>query len=118
MNPLKQFIQKIITDLKLGDLTPSLKKTLEFRIEKIVDKQIEDAVNRSFTTDDWDTFNGYLKTHPEATEADAYKVVIDKHPEMQGTFEDAFKESYNQVMMMGAATDIAMMQTSDKKDEA
>jgi hypothetical protein len=98
MKTMLDFIQRIMKDLKVGDIKPNLKKALELRIGEIVDEQIEDALVSSVTEEDWQIYDDYRKDHPEANVQAAMQAMVDNHPEIQTVVQDALVGSYDDIM--------------------
>lgn len=88
------FIQKIIQDLKLGNVSDTLQKTLELKIGEIVDAQVEEALEQTLTEDDMKTYDEYQKAHPEAPAAEAFTTMIQSRPEIQHAIEDSVVRAY------------------------
>jgi len=104
--------------LKLGKLTPDMSKTLEFRIEKVIDKQIQNALNSTLTDKDWQVYKTYVSEHPDAPKEDALDAMISNRPELQETLEGALHTSYNKMMMIGDAIDLANATADEAEPEA
>lgn len=114
MKSIKDFIQIVIEDLKLGKLNPSMQKALEFKIEKMVDRQIENALEQTLTEDDRIIFTEFKRSNPEASDEEAISKVIEKRPEIVQTLETTLDATYNQLMMMGNAAELGMTTYSDE----
>lgn len=99
------FIQKIIQDLKLGNISDTLQKTLEFKIGEIVDAQVEEALKQTLTEADWKTYEDYQKSHPEAPAAAALTTMIQSRPEIKRAIEDSMVRAYVDVRARGEAVE-------------
>jgi hypothetical protein len=117
-NPLTDFIQKIITDLKFDSITPTMKKTLELKIGEIVDEQIEDALDQTLTSEDWEAFNGYLMSHPDASKQEAMSHVLDGRDDVQEALEDAFVHTYDEMMVMGNVSKVVFDESREVSEDA
>ncbi len=115
MKKLKDFIRLIIKDLNLGKITPNMQKTIEFRLEKVIDKQIQNALEQTLTDQDWEVMKTYQTSHPEASNEEALNVIIESRPDLQDTLEGVLDSTYNQMMMMGDAVHLAMDEPPEKK---
>lgn len=112
MNFLYEFIQRIIKDLKLDNVAPTMQKTLELRIGEIVDKEIETALSRTLTPDDWKVYDEYLATHPDAKKDEAFDVMLKNRDEIQKVVEDTLANTYEDIILR---SDIAKMVVEDEK---
>lgn len=116
MKSIKDFIRIVIEDLKLGKLTPSMQKAMEFKIEKMVDRQIENALEQTLTDDDRAVFAEFKNANPDASNEEAISKVIGQRPEIAQTLETTLNATYNQLLMMGSAAELGMTTFDNKKN--
>lgn len=113
MKTILDFVQRIVKDLKLGKVGPTMQKALELRIGDIVDEQIEDALAHSLTADDWRVYDDYLTTHPQAKPQDAVQAMVTNRPAIAEVVEGALISSYDDVMAREEAAQMVLAEAEE-----
>lgn len=116
MNTIFDFIQRIIKDLKLGEIGPNMQKTMELRIGEIVDEQIEGALTTTLTKDDWQIYKKFIKDHPDADKNQAFDAMLTNRPELRETIEDTLMDTYEDIMMRGDAVSEEMKNLNESNE--
>lgn len=117
MKSLLEFIQRIMKDLKLDRVAPTMREALELQLGKIIDRQIDNALKSTLTDEDWEVFEEFKKTHPEAKEEEAMDAMLERRPEIKEKLEDTLMNTYNDIMLKGMAVD-ETIEANEQSDES
>lgn len=92
MNPLFTFAQKLIQDLKLDQVTPSVKKMLESRITQVVDNTIQETLDETLSPEGW------RKSTTEELED-----ILKNRPDVQAHLEHRIASTYDDFLLRNEA---------------
>ncbi len=105
MKTLFEFVQKIVKDLGLDSVAPTMRKALELQVGSIVDKQIENALASTLTDDDWKFYDDYRQEHPEASDQEVLDAMLGSRPEIKKKLETTLENTYEDIIIRGMAVD-------------